>query len=268
MKVMSVVGARQQFVKFAPVAAALARTEDLEHGIVHTGQHYDAIMSADFFDTRHIPSTNVKLGVGSGSHGSQTGSILRELEPVLSTVQPDWTLVYGDTNSTLAAALAADKLHYPVAHLEAGLRSFNQTMPEEHNRLLTDHAADLSLAPTQFAMGHLAREGLTDRAVLVGDVMTDVCFRVRDRVAQEPVRLPDSFDTSSPFVIATLHRASNTDDADRLSDIVTALRRIDVPVILTAHPRLVAKARSFSIDLTGGALHTCPPLAYPVWFMR
>ncbi len=176
MKILSVVGARPQFVKLAPVSEALAGR--CEHVIVHTGQHYDERLSDVFFADLRIPAPDVHLGVGSGTHGVQTGAMLTALDAVLDEHRPDWVLVYGDTNSTLAAALAAVKMHLPVAHLEAGLRSFNRRMPEEHNRVLTDHAADLCLAPTEVAMRHLAHEGLAERSRLVGDVMTDVCLRV------------------------------------------------------------------------------------------
>lgn len=181
MKVISIVGARPQLVKLAPIAAAFAET-DHEHVIVHTGQHYDADLSDVFFDGLGIPDPDVHLGVGSGSHGVQTGAVLTALDPVLEREQPDWVLVYGDTNSTIAGALSAVKMHLPVAHLEAGLRSFNRRMPEEHNRVLTDHCADVLLAPTEEAMRHLADEGLKDRAVLAGDVMVDICLRIRDAV--------------------------------------------------------------------------------------
>ncbi len=173
MKVLSVVGARPQFVKLAPLARA-ARADGVDHVIVHTGQHYDPLLSDVFFDELGIGPPDVHLGVGSGSHGVQTGAMLAALDGVIDAHRPDWVLVYGDTNSTLAAAVSAVKLHVPVAHLEAGLRSFNRRMPEEHNRVLTDHAADLLLAPTETAMRHLASEGLRARSRLVGDVMTDV----------------------------------------------------------------------------------------------
>ncbi len=185
MKVVSIVGARPQFVKLAPVAAALTAAGH-EHVIVHTGQHYDDRLSDVFFADLAIPRPDVHLGVGSGSHGVQTGAMLSALDGVLDAQRPDWVLVYGDTNSTIAGALSAVKMHLPVAHLEAGLRSFNRAMPEEHNRVLTDHAADLLLAPTQVAVDHLASEGLAKQTVLVGDVMTDVCFRVRDAVLADP----------------------------------------------------------------------------------
>ena len=238
-------------------------TDDIEHVIVHTGQHYDAAMSDVFFNDLGIPSPNVHLGIGSGSHGVQTGAMLSALDAVLSEHQPDWTLVYGDTNSTIAATLAAVKLHLTVAHLEAGLRSFNRRMPEEHNRVLTDHAADLLLAPTEVAMGHLAIEGLADRAVNVGDVMADVCFRTRAAVKDSPAELPDGVNPTGPYLIATIHRPDNTDSEARLQEIVGALRDLSAPVVLLAHPRLIARASAFGIDLTGGALHTVTPLAYP-----
>jgi UDP-N-acetylglucosamine 2-epimerase (non-hydrolysing) len=172
-------------------------------------------------------------------------------------------LVYGDTNSTLAGALSAVKLHLPLAHLEAGLRSFNRRMPEEHNRVLTDHAADLCLAPTEVAMGHLAAEGLAHRSVNVGDVMTDVCLRVRDAVAGDTPALPTGVDPLSPYLVATIHRADNTDDPQRLRAVVNALASLSTPVVLMAHPRLVNRARSAGVDLNAGSLRTTDPLPYP-----
>jgi UDP-N-acetylglucosamine 2-epimerase (non-hydrolysing) len=262
VKVLSVVGARPQFVKLAPVAAAMAAAGH-EHVIVHTGQHYDARMSDVFFADLAIPAPDVHLGVGSGSHGVQTGGMLAAMDAVLDQHRPDWVLVYGDTNSTLAGAVSAVKLHLPVAHLEAGLRSFNRRMPEEHNRVLTDHAADLCLAPTEVAMEHLATEGLAERAVLVGDVMTDVCLQVRDAVAGGPVPLPEGVDPAADYVVSTIHRAENTDDPQRLREIVGALAGLPVPVVLLAHPRLVARCAEFGVDLAAGNLRTAPPLPYP-----
>jgi UDP-N-acetylglucosamine 2-epimerase (non-hydrolysing) len=266
MKVVSIVGARPQFVKLAPVAAALTAA-GAEHVIVHTGQHYDDRLSDVFFADLQIPQPDVHLGVGSGSHGVQTGTMLSAMDAVLDAQRPDWVLVYGDTNSTIAGALSAVKMHLPVAHLEAGLRSFNRAMPEEHNRVLTDHAADLLLAPTRVAVDHLAAEGLAKRTVLVGDVMTDVCFRVRDAVlagggAQRPEGVPDG-----DYLVSTIHRAENTDDPERLEAIVAALAGLDLPVLLLAHPRLVARAEASGIDLRrsgpGGGLVVAHPLPYP-----
>jgi UDP-N-acetylglucosamine 2-epimerase (non-hydrolysing) len=264
VKVISIVGARPQLVKLAAVAAAFAETEH-EHLIVHTGQHYDADLSDVFFTGLGIPDPDVHLGVGSGSHGVQTGSVLAALDPVLEREQPDWVLVYGDTNSTIAGALSAVKQHLPVAHLEAGLRSFNRRMPEEHNRVLTDHCADLLLAPTEEAMRHLADEGLEDRAVLAGDVMVDICLRIRDAVrgGEHPLpALPEGVDPERPFLLATLHRPDNTDDPVRLTALVGSLAALPVPVVLLAHPRLVARAEEHGIPLTQGSLHVGRPLPY------
>ncbi|GMA38942.1 non-hydrolyzing UDP-N-acetylglucosamine 2-epimerase [Mobilicoccus caccae] len=269
MKVLSVVGARPQFVKLGPIATALTGA-GVEHVIVHTGQHYDAVMSDVFFADLGIPDPDVHLGVGSGSHGVQTGTMLAGLDPVLEEHRPDWVLVYGDTNSTLAAAVSAVKMHLPVAHLEAGLRSFNRRMPEEHNRVLTDHAADLLLAPTDEAMKHLTHEGLAERSVMVGDVMTDVCHLVRDTVAGTPLAealdvsgLGEGLDLEQPYLLATIHRPDNTDTKERLGAILEALRAAPAPVVLLAHPRLVAKAKEHGLDLVGGSLYGTSPLAYP-----
>ena len=261
MRVLSVVGARPQFVKLAPIAQALADSGD-EHVIVHTGQHYDAAMSDVFFRDLNIPAPDVHLGVGSGTHGVQTGAMLGALDPVLEDSRPDWVLVYGDTNSTIAAALSAVKLHIPLAHLEAGLRSFNRRMPEEHNRVLTDHAADLCLAPTELAMRNLRAEGLEGRAVLTGDVMVDICLATATRVRDTPPSAPNGI-RSGDYVLATIHRAENTDDPERLRSIMSALASLPHPVILTAHPRLRAKAEHHGIDLRTGSLHTVDPLEYP-----
>ncbi|MCY1651517.1 UDP-N-acetylglucosamine 2-epimerase (non-hydrolyzing) [Streptomyces sp. NPDC052071] len=264
MKVLSVVGARPQLVKLAPIAAAFAGTGH-QHVIVHTGQHYDADLSDVFFSGLGIPDPDVHLGIGSGSHGTQTGGVLTAMDPVLEAERPDWVLVYGDTNSTLAGALSAVKMHLPVAHLEAGLRSFNRRMPEEHNRILTDHAADLLLAPTQEAMRHLAGEGLSERSVLAGDVMVDVCLRIRDAVTAgehpKPV-LPEGIDPGAPYLLATLHRPDNTDSPERLAALLDSLAALPVPVALLAHPRLVARAEEHGIDLNRGSLHAGRPLPY------
>ncbi|AZK94043.1 MULTISPECIES: non-hydrolyzing UDP-N-acetylglucosamine 2-epimerase [Streptomyces] len=264
MKVLSVVGARPQLVKLAPIAAAFAGT-DHEHVIVHTGQHYDADLSDVFFSGLGIPDPDVHLGVGSGSHGVQTGAVLAAMDKVLEEQRPDWVLVYGDTNSTVAGALSAVKMHLPVAHLEAGLRSFNRRMPEEHNRVLTDHCADLLLAPTEEAVRHLANEGLAERTRLSGDVMVDICLRIRDAVlaGEHPAPvLPEGIDPAQPFLLATLHRPDNTDDPARLAAIVESLAGLPVPVALLAHPRLVARAEEHGIELNQGSVHVGRPLPY------
>jgi UDP-N-acetylglucosamine 2-epimerase (non-hydrolysing) len=268
MKILSVVGARPQFVKLAPVSAAITESGH-EHVIVHTGQHYDPALSDVFFAELGIPAPDVQLGVGSGGHGAQTGAMLEALDPVLERYAPDWVLVYGDTNSTLAGAVSAVKQQLPVAHLEAGLRSFNRRMPEEHNRVLTDHAADLLLAPTRRAVRNLEVEGLGARTALVGDVMVDVCWQARDRALAEGASgrslvsgLPEGLDPSAPYLVATVHRAENTDDPALLSGIVQALAGLPVQVALLAHPRLVARAQSFGIELRQGAIRVGTPLPY------
>ncbi|GAA2894076.1 non-hydrolyzing UDP-N-acetylglucosamine 2-epimerase [Microbacterium esteraromaticum] len=263
MKIVSVVGARPQFVKLAPIHKA-ALAAGVEHIIVHTGQHYDPMLSDVFFDDLGIGAPHVHLGVGSGSHGVQTGAMLAALDGVFDEHRPDWVLVYGDTNSTVAAALSAVKMHIPVAHLEAGLRSFNRRMPEEHNRVMTDHAADLLLAPTQVAVDHLRNEGLEARTALVGDVMTDVLYEVRDQVGSQPsVLLEEMGLQAGEYYLATIHRAENTDDPARLAEIAAALGGLDRPVVLLAHPRVVAKAAAHGIELNQGTLIAHAPLAYP-----
>ncbi|MBJ2120973.1 UDP-N-acetylglucosamine 2-epimerase (non-hydrolyzing) [Arthrobacter sp. MSA 4-2] len=260
MRILSVVGARPQFVKLAPIAAAMKGRA--EHLIVHTGQHYDALMSDVFFSDLGIPEPDFNLGVGSGKHGQQTGAMLTGLEEIFEQVRPDWVLVYGDTNSTLAAAVAAVKMHIPLAHLEAGLRSFNRRMPEEHNRVLTDHASDLLLAPTKVAVDHLSREGLAERTVLVGDVMTDVLFRTRAAVEARGEAVPFGMSPGN-YYVSTIHRPDNTDDPDRLKLIIESLAALDKPVLLLAHPRLVGLAERHGLELETGSIRVASPLAYP-----
>ncbi len=264
MRIVSVVGARPQFVKLAPIDRAF-REARIAHRIVHTGQHYDPLLSDVFFADLGISPPDVHLGVGSGSHGVQTGRMLTALDDVLGGLEADCVLVYGDTNSTLAAALCAVKLHIPLAHLEAGLRSFNRRMPEEINRVLTDHAADLLFAPTSLAAKNLAREGLGDRTEVVGDVMTDVLMRVRDEVSSRPVfELMESVSLKAgEYSLATIHRADNTDDPERLERLLDSLGAIDHPVVLLAHPRLRAKCESFGLRIDRGSLISHDPLPYP-----
>ena len=237
MRVLSVVGARPQFVKAAPVSRALRQRH--AEVLVHTGQHYDEAMSASFFRDLEIPEPDVNLGVGGGSHGAMTGEMIRRLEPVMLEHEPDGVLIYGDTNSTLAAAVTACKLAYPdgrrpwLAHVEAGLRSFNPRMPEERNRIVADHLSDLLLAPTPTAMAHLGREGLTERAELVGDVMVDAHTWAAARADDH---LPAAAREHDRYLLLTLHRAENVDDPDRLGRILAGLA-VDLPVIFPVHPR-------------------------------
>jgi UDP-GlcNAc3NAcA epimerase len=266
MRIVSIVGARPQFIKAAVVWRALDTLPGVVHRLVHTGQHYDANMSAVFFDELAIPRPDCDLGIGSGPHGAQTGRMLAAIEEVLAADLPDWTLVYGDTNSTLAGALAAAKLHAPLAHVEAGLRSFNRRMPEEINRVLTDHASDLLLAPTQTAVEHLLGEGIPVRRVhLVGDVMLDAArfygqraahhSRVLERIGIEPKR----------YVLATVHRPENTDDPARLLALFDGLSLVadELPVVVPLHPRTrAALAREGALDRLCGALTLVDPVGY------
>lgn len=240
MKVLTVVGARPQFVKAAVVSRALAHREDVRETILHTGQHFDRALSDVFFQELGIPEPAYNLGIGGGTHGQNTGRMLEGIERVLLDERPDWVLVYGDTDSTLAGALAAVKLHLPVAHVEAGLRSFNRRMPEEVNRVLTDHAADLLLAPTPTAVENLRREGLPEARVRwVGDVMYDAALhfgRLADRASTVLERLGLE---PRGYVLATVHRAENTDDPARLEAVFEGLSRVatELPVVLPLHPR-------------------------------
>lgn len=263
MRVLSVVGARPQFVKLAPIDQELKR-RGLDHVIVHTGQHYDPVLSDVFFEDLGISAPQEHLGVGSGSHGKQTGAMMAALDDVFEKYSPDWVLVYGDTNSTLAAAINAAKMHIPLAHLEAGLRSFNRQMPEEHNRVLTDHASDLLLVPTEMGRQHLENEGVTDGVVITGDVMTDVLYETRDRVADQETPFLDALDLpKGSYSVATIHRAENTDDPERLEAILDSLGKVDHPVVILAHPRLLAKCGEHGLELERGNLISHASIPYP-----
>jgi UDP-N-acetylglucosamine 2-epimerase (non-hydrolysing) len=266
VKVISVVGARPQFVKLAPIDHAFAKA-GIDHQIAHTGQHYDPEMSQSFFDELQISAPHFNLGVGSGSHAQQTGAMMIALEKIFEENQPDLVLLYGDTNSTLAGAIAAVKLKIKIAHLEAGLRSFNRAMPEEHNRILTDHAADLLLAPTNEAMKHLSAEGLGEKSIMVGDVMVDVCLATRERVLKSAPELPSEIASeklsADQYYVATIHRAENTDDQDRITAIIAAMQSLPLPVILITHPRLQSKADQFGITLSSGSTHSVKSVSYP-----
>jgi UDP-N-acetylglucosamine 2-epimerase len=264
MKVATIVGARPQFIKAAPVSRLLRAAA--EEVLVHTGQHYDHQMSAVFFEELRIPEPDYDLGVGSGSHGWQTGQMLIRIEEVLQAEKPDWVLVYGDTNSTLAGALAAVKLQIPLAHVEAGLRSFNRQMPEEHNRVLTDHASDLLFCPTTTAMDNLRREGLGAVAHLVGDVMYDaVLFNAE--LAEKHSTVLDRLDLEpGEFALATVHRPRNTDDPERLGRIMAALAEIRLPVIFPVHPRTRRRLADAGLD-PGPAFSDRLRLVEPVGYL-
>ena len=237
--IVSVVGARPQFVKLAPVARALAKIDSISHRVVHTGQHYDERMSAVFFDELALPRPDLDLEVGSGTHAAQTGAMLALLEDSFLEKRPNVVVVYGDTNSTLAATLAATKIHIPVAHIEAGLRSFNRSMPEEVNRLVADHCADRLYAPTPIAMDNLANENLLDRAVLSGDVMRDVVEHNRQLANRKSAALVDFDLNCGQFALLTVHRPSNT-EVEVLQPILELLAQRasqECPIVFPAHPR-------------------------------
>lgn len=245
MKILTIVGARPQFIKAAAISRALRERRQATGAgatverIVHTGQHYDRNMSEVFFEEMDIPKPDYNLEIAGGSHGQMTGRMLEAVEAVLLKEKPDWLLIYGDTNSTLAGALAAAKLHIPVAHVEAGLRSFNMRMPEEVNRILADRVSTLLFCPTSTAVANLEAEGVRDGVHDVGDVMYDVSLFYRDMALERSTVLDDLKLTAGHYVLATCHRAENTDDPLRLRGIVGALAAIarQRPVVLPLHPR-------------------------------
>lgn len=258
MKVLTVVGARPQFIKAAAVSPVLRRRHD--EILLHTGQHYDEAMSDRFFRELAIPPADIELGVGSAPHGEQTARMLTGIERAILEMRPDVVLVYGDTNSTLAGALAAAKLEVPVAHVEAGLRSFNRRMPEEINRIITDRVSTLLLCPAPSAAATLRREGITSGVHVVGDVMADalaLCSGQRD----DAVVLGAHEVRAREYVLATIHRAENTDDPARLASIVAALSATDEKVIFPVHPR--TKAAIGSLELTPGSnVQLIDPVGY------
>src|SRR5688572_20989906 len=255
VRLMQVVGARPQFVKLAPVCRAIAAANAggacIENFTVHTGQHYDPAMSDVFFAELAIPRADLDLGVGSGSHGRQTARMLEGIEAAIVEHRPDVVLTYGDTNSTLAATLAAAKLHVPVAHVEAGLRSFNRRMPEEANRLVADHLSDLLFAPTPAAMRNLANEGLAPRARQVGDVMLDAMRAFAPIALERSAVLRRLGLEPGAYLVATLHRAENT-PAERLAPLLAALAETGTaarPLILPLHPRTAHAMRDAGLAL-------------------
>lgn len=239
LKVLTVVGARPQFIKAAAVSHALATADDVIEVLAHTGQHHDHNLSEVFFEELKVPQPKYHLGISGGTHGAMTGRMLEGLESVISDEQPDWVLVYGDTNSTIAGALAAVKLHVPIAHVEAGLRSFNLRMPEEVNRIVTDQISTLLLCPSATAVRNLQSEGRTEGVHLVGDVMYDVALTFAEVAARQSRALATFSLEKSGYALATVHRAENTDVPERLHSILHALRDIaeHMPVIFPMHPR-------------------------------
>jgi UDP-GlcNAc3NAcA epimerase len=260
VKVVTIVGARPQFVKAAAISRQLrARHTEI---LVHTGQHYDYEMSGVFFDGLEIPQPDVNLGVGSGAHGAQTGAMLSGIEQVLVAEQPDRLLIYGDTNSTLAGALAASKLSVPVAHVEAGLRSYNRRMPEEVNRVVADHLSDVLLCPSETAVRNLSTEGIVRNVHLVGDVMLDVLNWARQRIGHGAAEVLRRFGFHPKnYLLLTVHRSENTEDVARLSSILNALNALDEPVIFPVHPRTQKVISAMGIEVAGH-VHMIEPLGY------
>ena len=286
MKIVTIIGARPQFIKAAAVSRAIAghndKTSNSEHRtitevIIHTGQHYDEGMSAVFFRELEIPEPLYNIGIGSGPHGQQTGRMIEAIEKLLMTEKPDWVLVYGDTNSTLAGALAAAKLHIPVAHVEAGLRSFNRRMPEEINRVLTDHLSTLLFCPSQVAVDNLAAEGISSKRTPDSSPMTPQILVVGDVMADALQFAANKVDTNSDilnclglkphhYLLATIHRAENTDNPERLGNIMSALSELAKrePVVLPLHPRTkkILTASHPSLLVSDSLLRIIEPVGY------
>lgn len=269
MKIATIIGARPQFVKAAAVSRVIKNTEGVEEVIIHTGQHYDVNMSDVFFEEMDIPKPDYNLNINGMGHGAMTGQMLEEIEKVLISENPDWVLVYGDTNSTLAGALAAKKLHIKVAHVEAGLRSFNMKMPEEVNRIITDRISDVLFCPTSTAVDNLKKEGyenIDTKIINVGDVMLDVALFYKERATKPKDSLPEQ------FVLCTVHRAENTDDVDRLKSIFESLEIISktTPVVLPLHPRTKSKLISIDYDFDNSKIKFINPVGYfeMIWLLQ
>jgi UDP-GlcNAc3NAcA epimerase len=260
VRIVTIVGNRPQFVKAAAVSRLLR--EEHEELLVHTGQHYDDELSRVFFDELGIPAPDRELGAGSGTNTEQTARILGALEPVLAELRPGLVLVYGDTNSTLAGALAAAQSDIPVGHVEAGMRSFDRSMPEELNRVLTDHASQLLLCSTQTAMDNLAREGVTGEAHLVGDVMADVSLAFREIAAARSTVLADLGLEPGGYLAVTAHRAGNVDDPARLERLVALLEALPTPVVFPVHPRTRARLEPAGLIERLSGVTLAPPLGY------
>lgn len=265
-KIVTVLGARPQFVKAAAVSRAIAaKGSALTEYIINTGQHYDYNMSDLFFEELNIPKPHVNLAVGSGSHGAQTGDMMKLIEEQLVKLKPDAVVVYGDTNSTLAGALAAVKIHIPVAHVEAGLRSFNKRMPEEINRIVTDHVSDMLFVPTQTGIDNLAKEGIPSSKIFQsGDVMYDVVKYYRKRASETTTVLKDLNLLGKQFVLVTIHRAENTDNPERLTTIMNSLSEIatEATIVFPMHPRTRKVLNSIYKGTIPDTLRIVDPVGY------
>ena len=267
MKIVTIVGARPQFIKAGSLSRQITEYNNIEEIIVHTGQHYDSNMSDIFFDEMKIPKPNYFLGIGGKSHGAMTGQMIEKIEEVALKENPDWILVYGDTNSTLAGAIVASKLHIKLAHIEAGLRSFNMSMPEEVNRILTDRVSNILFCPTDTAVDNLKKEGFDNfniKIIKSGDIMLDGAIFYKS-LASKP-----NIDIENNYILCTIHRAENTDNEDRIRDIFKALNQIskDRQIILPLHPRTKKIIENLKIDTTN--LTIIEPVGYleMVWLIN
>lgn len=261
-KLITVIGARPQFIKAAAVSRVLAADTDIEEVIVHTGQHFDHNMSQVFFDQMAVPVPAYNLNIHGLSHGAMTGAMLTGIEEILVKEKPDFVMVYGDTNSTLAGALAAAKLHIPLAHVEAGLRSYNMRMPEEINRILTDRISTLLFCPTELAANNLSREGFGNfsaEVIVTGDVMVDALLLFRSRALP-----PAGIELPADYAIATIHRAENTDNRLRLANLLTAINKVaeSLPVVFPVHPRTAALLQSQGLPALSERVILTGPLGY------
>lgn len=263
MKIITILGARPQFIKASVVSRAFSRA-GIDEVIIHTGQHFDSLMSDVFFQDLDLPQPHHHLNIHSLNHGAMTGRMMEKIEECLLQTRPDWVCVYGDTNSTLAGALVAAKLNIPLAHIEAGLRSFNRQMPEEVNRVVTDHLAQLLFAPTQLAVQCLHDEGIVRGVQLVGDVMMDAILTYLAKARETSVLLVKHQLNPDEFYLATIHRPSNTDDPSRLRAILESFTTLDLPVIFPMHPRTLARIRSMGLDryLATRSIVAIPPVSY------
>lgn len=261
MRIVSVVGARPQFVKLAPVHQSLTR-RGVDHIIIHTGQHYDEQLSDIFFKELVIPTPDINLHIGSQTHALQTAKMIEALEPHIIDLAPDWVIAYGDTNSTLACAIVCSKLPFRLAHIEAGVRSGNRNMPEEHNRIMTDHSSDILLAPSKTAMQNLKSEGLQSISHFVGDVMIDILTKVKSSLNGNYKSLSSTAGLEGKFNIATVHRQENTDSKARLQQIINHIANLETPTYIPAHPRLIKRSKQYGIDLNIGNLSPINPLSY------
>ena len=259
MKILTVIGARPQFIKAAAVSNKLRKNH--EEVLVHTGQHYDNNMSDIFFDELGIPKPNYNLNIGSGNHGYQTGKMLMELESLYLKEKPDLVLVYGDTNSTLAGALAASKLLIPIAHIEAGLRSFNMKMPEEQNRVLTDHISKYLFAPTDTAIKNLKNENITENVFNTGDVMFDAIKLFKEKALETSTVLIDNNISPNEYILSTIHRAENTNDINRLKNIINALNECEKNIVLPLHPRTHKFIKDYGLTINNN-IKIIAPVGY------